>query len=212
MIKNYLFLFAVSGIMACGPEQTDDAPIENPAAEEPVPSHSCDPIGTGNSPGDQIADASFVNCYGDRVSIQTSCGEKKLTVLAIGALWCGACKGYFRGLTYDFAISGGENANWDYYIIEGQDNSRSPDISSEECMAYAAEIEADPARVLIDPNWNRTFGGLINACPTNGSFSLPFMAILDNDDFTYEYSRSCGGVEDDRTNWRESFLGELSEE
>jgi len=212
MIKNYLLLLAFAVLSACGTEKANEERNNPPVTQPPPNEHSCEPLGTGTNVGDQIADETFINCYGDRVNIQSSCGEKKLTVLGIGAFWCGACKGYFRGLTYDFILSGGEEADWDYYIIEGQDNARSPDISLEECMDYAAEIEADPARVLIDPNWNKTFSGIINACPANGSYSLPFMAILDGDDFTYEYSRSCGGSSGDRSNWRDAFLGELSED
>jgi hypothetical protein len=80
-------------------------------------------------------------------------------------------------------------------------------------MEYAEKIQADPARVLLDPNWRSSInGGLIDVCPNNGAISLPFMGILDSWDFTYEYSRPCGGSGEDRSNWRDSFIGELREE
>ena len=210
MFKKYLLsLFAVS-ILACGPDGTIEEPIPEEEVEEVI-TDECDPLGTGNRPGDKIGDATFINCLGERVSIHSSCGQGKLTVLAIGALWCGACESYFKSLTYDHAIS--EPGSWDYYIIEGQAEDRSPDISPEACMEYAEKIQADPARVLLDPNWRSSInGGLIDVCPNNGAISLPFMGILDSWDFTYEYSRPCGGSGEDRSNWRDSFIGELREE
>ena len=210
MFTKYLSTFIAVSLLACGTDGSVDEPIQDQHLEE-VLSHECVTRGTGNSPGAKIGDATFLNCFGDTVSIHSSCGQGKLTVLAIGALWCGACEGYYKSLTYDHEIS--EPGSWDYYIIEGQAQDRSTNITPEACIEYAEKINADPARVLIDPNWRTSInGGLIDVCSSNGSISLPFMSILDSWDFTYEYSRSCGGSSDDRSNWRESFIGELREE
>tara|TARA_Y100001938_G_C8004168_1_gene386420 strand:- start:209 stop:841 length:633 start_codon:yes stop_codon:yes gene_type:complete len=210
MFAKYLSSFIVVSLLACGAEDNVEEPAQQQSIEDTV-AHECVAEGTGNLPGDKIADAVLVNCLGERVSIHSSCGKGKLTVVALGALWCGACEGYFKSLTYDHAIS--EPGSWDYYIIEGQALDRSTNITPEACVEYAEKINADPARVLIDPNWRTSINsGLIDVCSSNGSISLPFMSILDSWDFTYEYSRPCGGSSDDRSNWRESFIGELREE
>ena len=117
MFKKYLLsLFAVS-ILACGPDGTIEEPIAEEEVEEVI-TDECDPLGTGNRPGDKIGDATFVNCLGERVSIHSSCGQGKLTVLAIGPLWCGDCERYFKSLTYHPAIA--EPGSSDCYILEGQ--------------------------------------------------------------------------------------------
>ena len=176
--------------------------------------HGCIEGGTGDGIGDQLGNAAFINCLGEEVRLHDGCGENKLRVLAITTVWCPACKAYLRGITFDHAISGGENAQWDYLIAVAQDASGSPDISPEECLAYAALVEADPAKMVIDPNFSITMGTqLIDVCPSNGSISLPHMAILDGWDMTYEYSRVCKEryPNGSYTNWREAFISELND-
>ncbi len=84
----------------------------------------------------------------------------------------------------------------------------------EECLDYASQLEADPAKMVLDPNFNITLGTeLIDVCANNGSISLPHMAILDGWDMTYEYSRVCEEryPNGNYTSWREAFISELND-
>jgi hypothetical protein len=214
-MKGKFYVGALIGILACGeapPEGTLDA---GPADAGPVePDHGCEERGTGNGIGDQLHNATFINCLGEEVQLHDGCGENKLRVFAISTVWCPACKAYLRGITFDHAISGGDHAQWDYLIAVAQDGTGSPDISPEECLAYAELVEADPAKMVIDPNFNITLGTqLIDVCSDNGSISLPHMAILDGWDMTYEYSKVCTEryPNGSYTNWREAFISELND-
>ncbi len=206
---RYLSLALVLALASCGeaqPEQVEPTP----AQVEPAPiAHECVEFGDGNQPGDKIANATFQNCLGERVELQSTCGQYPLKALAVSTVWCPACKSTLRALTYDHQIS---RSGWDYMIIVAQDAERSNDVSLEECMAYAEELDADPSKVVIDPGFRGSIaGGLIDNCG-NGNISLPFMAILDGWDHTYEYSRGCGGsAANGYTNWRDAFLGEVHE-
>ena len=207
---RFLSLVLILGFAGCGdtPAENDNEPRVDP---EPAPiAHECVEFGDGNRPGDKIANATFQNCLGERVEVQSTCGQYPLKVLAISTVWCPACKSTLRSLTYDHQISRGA---WDYMILVAQDAQRDNDVSLDECMAYAEELDADPAKVVIDPGFRGSIGGgLIDNCG-GGSISLPFMAILDGRDHTYEYSRGCGGsAANGYTNWRDAFLGEIYEE
>jgi len=214
-MKGKVFATLLVGLVACGEAPLEDAPDAGVMDAGPVePQHDCEEWGTGNGIGDKLQNARFMNCYGEEVWLHDGCGETKLKVFAISTVWCPACKSYLRGLTFDHAISGGDDADWDYLIAVAQDATRSPDISAAECMAYAAELEADPAKMVLDPNFNITLGTqLIDVCSSNGSISLPHMAILDGWDMTYEYSGVCKEryPNGNYTNWREAFIGELND-
>ena len=209
---RFLSLALIFSLACCGgspAEPTKDRPAITP---DPAPiAHECTEFSDGNSPGDRIANATFQNCLGERVELHSTCGEYPLKVLAVSTVWCPACKSYLRSLTYDHQISRG---GWDYLILVAQDASRSNDISLDECMAYAEELDADPAKVALDPGFGTVWmGGLIDICPNNGSISLPFMAILDGWDHKYEYSKACNGsAENGYTSWRAAFLGEIYED
>jgi len=208
---RFLSLVLAFGFAGCGdtPTENDNEPRVEP---EPTPiTHQCSETGDGNRPGDLISNAIFQNCLGERIELHSTCGEYPLKVLAISTVWCPACKSYLRALTYDHQISRG---GWDYLILVAQDAGHSNDVSLDECMAYAEEIGADPAKVALDLGFATTWmGGLIDICPRNGSISLPFMSILDGWDHKYEYSKSCSGsAENGYTSWRDAFLGELYED
>ena len=209
---RYLSLALILALASCGeaqPEQVEPTPAQ--VEPEPAPiTHECVEFGDGNRPGDKIANATFQNCLGERVELQSTCGDYPLKVLAVSTVWCPACKSYLRSLTYDHQIS---RAGWDYMIIVAQNADRENDVTLEQCMAYAEELDADPSKVVIDPGFRMSLaGGLIDNCG-NGNISLPFMAILDGWDHTYEYSRPCGGsAANGYTNWRDAFLGEIYEE
>ncbi|MCS5594491.1 MAG: hypothetical protein NZ730_08125 [Porticoccaceae bacterium] len=216
-MKSKIFGTLIIGLFACGESPTGgglDGGYAPPSSGPVAPDTGCEEQGTGNGIGDKLGNATFVNRYGDEVSLHDGCGEKKLRALAITTVWCPACKSYLRGLTFDHAISGGEESKWDYIIIVAQDASGSPDISPEECIAYAEMVDADPKRMVLDPNFNITIGSqLIDVCSSNGSISLPHMAILDGYDMTYEYSRVCKEryPNGSYTSWRQAFLSELND-
>ena len=214
MKGKFCVAFLVS-LLACGEAPVDGTLDAGPVDAGPVEvQHGCIEGGTGDGIGDQLGNAGFINCLGEEVRLHDGCGENKLRVLAITTVWCPACKAYLRGITFDHAISGGENAQWDYLIAVAQDVSGSPDISPEECLAYAELVEADPAKMVIDPDFSITMGTqLIDVCPSNGSISLPHMSILDGWDMKYEYSRACKEryPNGSYTNWREAFISELND-
>ena len=209
---RYLSLALILALASCGeaqPEQAEPTPAQ--VEPEPAPiTHECVEFGDGNRPGDKIGNAAFQNCLGERVELQSTCGDYPLKVIAVSTVWCPACKSYLRSLTYDHQIS---RAGWDYMIIVAQNAERENDVTLEQCMAYAEEIDADPAKVVIDPGFRMSLaGGLIDNCG-DGNISLPFMAILDGWDHTYEYSQGCGGsAANGYTTWRDAFLGEIYEE
>ena len=209
---RYLSLALILALASCGESQPEQAE-PTPAQVEPEPApitHECVEFGDGNRPGDKIGNAAFQNCLGERVELQSTCGDYPLKVIAVSTVWCPACKSYLRSLTYDHQIS---RAGWDYMVLVAQNAERENDVTLEQCMAYAEEIDADPAKVVIDPGFRMSLaGGLIDNCG-DGNISLPFMAILDGWDHTYEYSRGCGGsAANGYTNWRDAFLGEIYEE
>ena len=208
---KYISLFFILALAAFGESQVQPAPDPAPDTGSLKIANQCLEDGEGKNPGDRLANASFTNCLGETVWLHDTCGETPLKALIISTVWCPACKSTLRGLTYDYQISGG---TWDYLIIVAEDASRSSDVSLEECLAYAEQVDADPAKMVLDPGFHQTWqGGLINLCTNNGSLSLPFMSILDGDDNKYEYSRSCqGSAENGYTNWRDAFLGELNEQ
>ena len=210
---RFLSLALIFSFACCGDPSLETPAQDQPAiTTDPTPiTHECLEFGDGNRPGDRIADASFTNCLGETVNLHDTCGQYPLKVLAVSTVWCPACKSYLRGLTYDHQISRG---GWDYLILVAEDVSHSSDISLEECMAYAEELDADPAKMVLDPGFRQSWqGSLIDMCVSNGSLSLPFMAILDGWDNKYEYSKSCrGSAENGYTNWRDAFLGEIYED
>ena len=208
---KYITLFFILATTACGESQVQ--PVPEPASDAGLHKtvSQCLQAGEGNNPGDKLANAYFTNCLGETVWLHDTCGETPLKVLVVSTVWCPACKSNIRSLTYDHQISQG---SWDYLILVAEDATHSPDVSLEECMDYAEELDADPAKVALDLGFIKSLrGGLINMCTRNGSLSLPFMSILDGDDNKYEYSNSCqGSAENGYTSWRDAFLGELNEQ
>ena len=89
---RYLSLALVLALSSCGesqPEQVEPTPAQ--VEPEPAPiTHECVEFGDGNRPGDKIANAVFQNCLGERVELQTTCGEYPLKVVAVSTVWCGA--------------------------------------------------------------------------------------------------------------------------
>ena len=62
-------------------------------------------------------------------------------------------------------------------ILVAQNAEREKNVTLEQCMAYAEEVDADPAKVVLDPGFRMSIGGgLIDNCG-DGNISLPFIAM-----------------------------------
>ena len=96
---RYLSLALVLALTSCGEQQpSQEEPLPAPVEPPPI-THECVEFADGNRPGDKIANASFQNCLGQRVELQSTCGEYPLKVLAVSTVWCPACKSYLRIVT-----------------------------------------------------------------------------------------------------------------
>ena len=166
-MKGKFYVAVLIGILACGEVPLEGTLDAGPADAGPVEvDHGCEERGTGNGIGDQLRNATFINCLGEEVRLHD--GAAKINYRSLPSAQSGALP---ARLTSEASPSttpslAARHAQWDYLIAVAQDATGSPDISPEECLAYAELVEADPAKMVIDPNFSITMGTqLIDVCP-----------------------------------------------
>jgi hypothetical protein len=79
----------------------------------------------------------------------------------------------------------------DYRVFLGADQADNPP-SPEYCQAYAEGLGVDPAKMLIDPDFQTLFTNIDSG--QQGGVGLPWDAVVDGRGMVYHWNESLGGT------------------
>ena len=183
----------------------ESIPGQAPPPEATVPEttdSSCVASGNGNGITSNIGDFTLTNANGDDVSLHAlGCGQsenKALWVVATAG-WCGACPAKVEEVRARFNQDGASGL--DMMIIIGEDESGQP-ITAETCASYAEKYS--PAlpkdKLFCDPQWQTTFSNIFHYPGGDGSYYLPWEAVLRTSNMEYIYNNQREGNGDGNSN------------
>lgn len=180
---------ALAGLVGCADEMSGDPTF----APEPVGLveqsavfvNECDAQGGGGSLGDRVGNFTLQNCYGEEISLHDYCGRRRAIWIIGSAGWCGACTSYVPGAFQEFIANRHDGVELFIALSEDTEyNAPTPEY----CFHYAEQKGVDPARVLIDPGFATTWSMISPG--GGGSVGLPWEAVLDPYDMSYEWTNS----------------------
>ena len=180
-------------------------PGQAPAPEATVPEvtdSGCVALGNGNGLTANVGDFTLTNANGVDVNLHSlGCGQtqnKALWVVATAG-WCGACPAKVEEVRARFNQDGASGL--DMMIVVGEDESGQP-ITAETCAAYAEHYS--PAlpkdKVFCDPQWQTTFSKIFHYPGGDGSYYLPWEAVLRTSNMEYIYNNQREGGGDGSSN------------
>ena len=177
-----------------------------PAAQEATVPEStdsgCVASGNGNGLTANVGDFTLTNANGVDVNLHSlGCGQtqnKALWVVATAG-WCGACPAKVEEVRERFNQDGASGL--DMMIVVGEDENGQP-ITAETCAAYAEHYS--PAlpkdKVFCDPQWQTTFSKIFHYPGGDGSYYLPWEAVLRTSNMEYIYNNQREGNGDGSSN------------
>jgi hypothetical protein len=206
-MKNKINIFAVSlfALFGCGEDEVVvDVPVEPTIAhvdgadfveEAQLFVHSCEMNGVGQGVvGDQIADFSYVNCYGETVQLHSYCGKRAAMWIVGSAGWCGACISHMPEVAR--VLEQRRHEGLEAFIFVGETEQRTA-VTQEWCMGFANAHGVDPATMIYDPNAADGLQGLWQKIRPNGggggTIGLPWEVILDPYDMTFYWDSNTSG-------------------
>lgn len=151
---------------------------------------ACVPDGTGVVTGDQVANLTLQNCYGEEVELHDYCGRRTAMWLIGSAGWCGSCESYVPQAASVFEQRRHEGI--ELFVIVSEDRQYNAP-TREYCMQYAAEKNIDPSRVLMDPGFSQTWALISPTGGSGGSVGLPWQSVLAPYDMTYTWNSQTDG-------------------
>ncbi len=183
----------------------EGVPGQAPPPEATLPETTettCVGLGNGNGITANIGDFTISNANGEEVSLHSlGCGQtsnKALWVLATSC-WCGACPAKVEEVRARFNQDGASGL--DMMIIVGEDDNGMP-ITPETCANYAEKYS--PAlpkdKVFCDPQWQTTFSKIFHYPGGDGSYYLPWEAVLRTSNMEYIYNNQREGNGDGASN------------
>lgn len=158
-------------------------------AASTTPANSCVTKGTGDQIGDQIADFSLQNCNGDIVSLHSRCGKTKAIWIAAVTGWCQYCGDAVDAMAQAYTQYASQGL--DVMVVLGQNASQgAPTLTY--CKRYAKSHNIDPSLVYIDNTNGKSWYTLFNNINDYNMTGIPWQAVLDGADMSYDYCDTCG--------------------
>ena len=146
--------------------------------------------------GDAIADYELLSCAtGETVSAHTLMDQNEKGLwMVLGAGWCGACSSFIPEVRAREASLDAQGVHTIYVLGEDRNGARP---SLDYCSSYAARYgEGALARFYIDNSdggsFRSTFSQLWPYTGPNGSFGLPWNAMVRSGAYRYEYVYADG--------------------
>lgn len=157
----------------------------------PVAEGQCVAAGTGREVGENIANFTLQNCYGEPVDLHARCGRAKAVWIVATAGWCGACDAFVPVAAERYTELA--DAGLDLMVVLGENGSAGPP-SLAYCLDYAAAKGVDPAMVFVDHDGSAAWAATFGAIETygDGSIGLPWNAVLDGRSMLYTWSSNAG--------------------
>lgn len=156
--------------------------------------HACEPAGTGaGAVGDQVADFTFTNCYGEPVSLHDYCGRRKAMWIVGAAGWCGSCIAHFPDVVSTTRARRHEGL--ETYVFVGQTEQYAA-VDQQWCEGFADRHGIDPATMIFEPGNPDGLQSLWAFMrPVGNQIGLPWEAVLDPYDMTYYWDSTTGGAD-----------------
>lgn len=165
--------------------------LENVIVDEFVPDNTPKPTeaecvanGTGTLLGANIANFTLQNCYGEPASLHDKCGTTKMVWFTAVAGWCPACAEWLPQVSDAIKQLKSQGVKMEHWTVLGEDVYGNVP-SAAFCESFATEHGMDPKHTYIDFQYATLFSKLEVYAGSDGSFGVPWDAMLDGDNMSY---------------------------
>jgi hypothetical protein len=148
--------------------------------------------GTGIMLNNNIADFEMTNCNGKKMKLHDKCGNLKVMWLIASAGWCPSCAEYLPMVADYVNQLQGQGQPIDVWVVLGEDAYGNPATQSY-CTSYAQQHNLDPNKVFMDYQYAAFFENIWPYPAADGSFGVPWDALLDGDNMGFSWHSGTGG-------------------